>query len=177
MKAINKSEVAESIPFDNTSNGFTSEDVQAAIEEAAQSTVPPIDSLTEFETFSSDAVQSTTSNGWITKTGYPYTTDVKSAGTYVIDYSANVGQSDKEKEVGSRVQFREGTTGTWITIGGSDIRNGVSADDAYELRTGFNNITLTTDTEVQIRWQFGQTDDGGTGRIRFASIKIGKVAE
>jgi hypothetical protein len=33
MGRVRKSEVAESIPFDNSTNGFVSEDVQAAIEE------------------------------------------------------------------------------------------------------------------------------------------------
>jgi type II secretory pathway component HofQ len=33
MGRVRKSEVAESIPFDNSTNGFVAEDVQAAIEE------------------------------------------------------------------------------------------------------------------------------------------------
>lgn len=134
-----------------------------------------IDALTEFEAFSDDSTQSTTSNGWVTKNNYPYTSVEKSAGNYVIDFSAEIGQSDKEKAVGSRVQWRIGTSGTWLTL--TDIRNGLSADDQYELRTGFRLVTVPTDSVIQIRWQWGQTDDGGTGRIRNANIKIGKASE
>lgn len=136
---------------------------------------PPIDALTEFEAFESAAQQSTTSNGWVTKSGYPYTSTPKSAGNFVLNYSAQLGQSDKEKEVGLRVQWRPGTSGTWITL--VDVRNGLSVDDGYELRTGFNIITLATDGVFQVRQQFGQTDEGGTGRIRNAAITIGKVAD
>ena len=40
MGRVRKSEIAESIPFDNDANGFTAEDVQAAIEEAGSSASP-----------------------------------------------------------------------------------------------------------------------------------------
>jgi len=40
QKGVTKSQVAEEIPFDNTSNGFVSEDVQAAIEEIGASASP-----------------------------------------------------------------------------------------------------------------------------------------
>lgn len=135
-----------------------------------------ISSLTEFESFSGLSQQSTTSNSWVTKSEYPYTTDVKSAGKYIIDFTAQVGQSDKEKEVGSRFQWRPGTSGSWITLG-SEIRDAVSTDGAYQYRTTFTEITLATAGVFQVRIQFGQTDDGGTGLIREANIKIGKVAE
>ena len=135
----------------------------------------PVDALTEFEAFVSDNTQSTTSNGWVTKDNFPYTTDVKTAGEYIIDFTAEVGQSDKEKQVGFRVQWRLGTSGSWITL--SDTRNGVSSDDEYALRTGFRQVTLATDTDFQVRLQWGQTDDGGSGLIRNAGIKVGKVAE
>lgn len=40
MGRVRKSEIAESIPFDNTSNDFAAEDVQAAIEEIGASASP-----------------------------------------------------------------------------------------------------------------------------------------
>lgn len=40
MTAIKKSQVAESIPFDNDTNGFVSEDIQGAIEEIGASASP-----------------------------------------------------------------------------------------------------------------------------------------
>ena len=164
---------AEQEDFDPTGTVLTSTKTGPAIREIAAGGIP-IDALTEFEAFSDDPQESTTSNGWVTKNNYPYTTDVKTAGDYVVDFSAQIGQSDKEKTVGFRVQWREGTSGTWITL--ADARNGLSADNGTELRTAFRVITLSTDTEFQIRIQWGQTDDGGTGTIENATIKIGKVA-
>ena len=134
-----------------------------------------IDALTEFEAFESPGREATTSNGWVTKSGYPYTSVEKSAGFFVIDHTALVGNSDKEKQTGHRVQWRQGTSGSWITL--VDIRNAVSVDGGTALRSGFNIIELTADTVFQVRIQFGQTDDGGTGDIEEANIKIGKAAE
>ena len=164
---------AEQEDFDPTGTILTSTKTGPAIREIAAGGIP-IDALTEFEAFSDDAEESTTSNGWVTKNNFPYTTSVKSAGDYVVDFSAQIGQSDKEKTVGFRVQWREGTSGSWTTL--ADARNGLGADDGTELRTAFRVITLSSDTEFQIRIQWGQTDDGGTGTIQNATIKIGKVA-
>jgi len=161
---------AEGIPFDNDTNGFTADDTQAAIEEAQTGAI----GFPEFESFSDDSQENTTSNDWVTKDNYPYTTTSKTAGDYIIDYSAQLGQSDKEKEVGFRVQWREGTSGSWIDL--VDVRDGVSQDDAWQLRTGFNLITLSSSGVFQVRLQWGQTDEGGTGRIRNAAIKISRVA-
>jgi len=167
---------AEEEDFDPGATDLISTKTGPAIRELADSlTEIPIDALTEFEAFSSDSEETTTSNGWITKSGYPYTTDTKSAGDYVIDHTAQVGQTDKEKTVGHRVQWREGTSGTWIDL--IDIRDAVSTDDAFQVRTGFNIVTLSSDTDFQVRIQWGQTDDGGTGKIKFANIKIGKVSD
>ena len=173
VPSIGKDTVAESVPFDNDSNGFVADNVQQAIEEASEG--QPIEALTEFESFSSPNNQNTTSNGWVTKSGYPYTSSIKSAGRYIIDFTCQVGQSDKEKQVGTRFQFRLGTSGSWANLG-EPILDAVSTDNAYQYRTSFFEITLPTDGVFQVRILFGQTDDGGTGRIREANIKIGKVA-
>lgn len=134
-----------------------------------------IEALTEFESFSSPGTESTTSNSWVTKSGYPYTSSPKTAGTYVVDFTAQVGQSNKDREVGSRIQWRLGTTGTWNTE--AEIRDGVSANGQFQLRTGFFEIVLPADGVFQLRWQYGQTDEGGTGSIKQANIKLGKSAE
>lgn len=155
------------VDFDNTE--FTSDNVADAIVEARDTA----QGFTEFEAFGSATQQNTTSNGWVTKSGYPYTTTPKTAGQYILDYTAQVGQSDKEKQVGFRVQYRLGTSGTWLTI--ADIRDAVSTDDAFQFRTSFELITLPSDGVFQVRLQWGQTDDGGTGYIKNANIKVSRV--
>ena len=156
-------QVADGVPFDPDGTELVSENVQDAIEELHFGNVQ-----LQFDAYSDTTAQSTTSNGWVTKSGYPYTAPVKPAGTYMLTHSAEIGQSDKEKVVGSRVQWRQGTSGTWITL--SDIREAVSVDDGAQLRTGFSPIELTSDTNFQVRYQWGQPDDGGTGTIDEAGI-------
>lgn len=152
-------------PFDT----IEADNVQDAIEEVFN------EAGGGFLVLSVDSEDTTTSNGWTTMDGWPLTSSSLVAGDYEIDYTAQVGQSDKEKIVGSRVQYREGTSGGWTTLPGSDIREAVSVDDGAQLRTSFQDIVVSTDTVLQFRWQFGQTDDGGTGTIAFSSIKISRI--
>lgn len=172
MPAIKKSPVAESVAFDNETNGFDSDNVQDAIEEAKE------DAAGSFEELEVQGEDTTTSNSWVTMDGWPQTfpTSRESGKKALINYTANVGQSDKEKAVGSRIQWRT-LGGSWTTIPGSDIRNGVSEDDQYELRTGFNTIVPGSTGQIEVRWQFGQTDNGGTGKIKNAVVTIANVVE
>jgi len=166
---------AEQEDFDNTGTTLTSTKTGPAIREIFNSLGDiPIEALTEFEAFSDDAEESTTVNTYRTKNNYPVTSSTKSAGTYVIDHSAQIGQSDALKLVGHRVQWRTGTSGSWTTL--VDIRDSVATDDGYQVRTGFNLVTIATSTVIQVRIQWGQTDDGGTGYIKNAAVKIGKVS-
>ena len=61
----------------------------------------PVDALTEFEAFTSDSEESTTSNLFVVKSGFPYTTGPKTAGEYVVDFTAQIGQSNANKNVSS----------------------------------------------------------------------------
>lgn len=125
------------------------------------------------EAFSSPGQQSTTSGGWQTKSGYPYTTTPKTAGDYIINHTAQVGNTDKQKQAGHRVQWRPGTSGAWQTL--VDIRDANSVDNQFQLRTGFNIVTLASDDVFQVRIQYGENDDGGTTRIREANVIIERV--
>jgi len=167
-----KGQTAGSTPFNNSTNGFDSTNVQDAIEEAKE------DAAGSFESLDEQSQSSTTSNGWKTMGGWPQTfpTSREAGAPFLLNYTANVGQRDKEKAVGSRVQWRV-VGGSWTTVQGSDIRNGVSEDDQFELRTGFNIITPGSTGQIQVRWQFGQTDNGGTGRIKNAVITISNIVE
>lgn len=136
---------------------------------------PDIGAITEFEAFNDDPLESTTSSSYVTKNNFPFTSEVKTPGNFVIEFSAQIGQSDKEKTVGFRASWREGTSGPFIVL--ADLNNGLSTDDGFELRTGFNIITLTTETVIQINLEWGQITEGGTGRIQFAAVLLAKVTE
>jgi hypothetical protein len=162
----------ENVFFDNTDTGLTAENLTDAIKEL----------LTNFESYSSSSLQTTTSNGWITKsgngttdTGYPFLTTIKPAGVYVVDYVAKVGQTKKSKLVGSRLEYRIGGTGTWIVLEKSEVINSFSLDNDNELRSGWDIIEIASDDTIEFRWQFGQTTNGGIGVISYADIKLSKV--
>lgn len=159
--------IPENFPFSDPD--FAADNTKDAILEAKETA----EVFGLVESFSSDATESTTSNNWIVKSGFPYTTTAKEAGDYLIDYTAQITQTQKQKAAGFNVQWREGTTGSWTDL--ADIREGVSVDNGYSFRTSFNRVTLASDGVFQVRVRYGQTDDGGTMFIRFVSIKITKA--
>lgn len=159
--------------FDNTTNGFIADNSQQAIEEAKETAT----GFFAQEVLVSTNLSSTTTNAWTRASGWPQTSSVKLAGDYIIDFTAQVGQSDKEKIVGSRLQYRFNEAGSWLILADSDIRDALSADDEFQYRTSFAVLTVPSDGDtIQWRWQFGQTDDGGVGRIKNTAVKITRRA-
>jgi hypothetical protein len=127
----------------------------------------------DFENAFEDSTSSTTSNRWVTK--LDFTTNEKEGGRYYLGWSLEAGQSDKQKQVGTRVQIDDGTGFETMT----DIRNGLSADNQYELRSGFrilDNLPANP-SGYRIRVQFGQTDSGGSGRIRNVGVIIYRLGD
>ena len=124
------------------------------------------DAQTEGQYFSAleGSTDATTSDDYVTV--LDVTSTAFSAGEHLIYYSAEVGQSDKKKEIGYRVQ-----------IGGSSICesiDGVSVDNQFQMRSGLIETNLTSGTK-NITVDFGQTDGGGTGFIRRVRVKIWKA--
>lgn len=115
----------------------------------------------------------TTSNGWVVN--HLITTPILPAGDYKLEYTHLAGQSDEGKNVGTQVQWREGTSGSWIEV--LDTRDGISVDDTFTPRTGFTKITVSSDSVIQVRDRVGQTDEGGTGRIKDSGFSLIKVED
>ena len=166
LKKISDLLDAEQNDFDPMTSGLTSLFVGPAIRELTAGTLGLVESFTD------DPQESTTSNGWVTKNNYPYVSAVKPADTYVIDFYALIGQSDKEKKAGSRLQWRPNNSGSWTTL--FSVSNGVSTDDEFDPRSGFREIVLGSPSTIAVRWQFGDTDEGGTCFIKDAGIKIAR---
>lgn len=121
---------------------------------------------------------STTSGGWVNKIND--TTDALTKdGNYIIIYSMEMGQTKKQKQVGSLVRFRiktGGSNGPWTTI--SDIRDGLSNNNVFQLRTGIYIIEgLTAGQKIQVQMRYGQIDDGGTGKIKNAGFISWRVSD
>lgn len=166
---------AEDIPYDPTGDLSlepTDTDVDLAISRLANVNLADI---TQLEEFSSDGAESTTSNGWVTKSGFPFTSvSIKTAGEFEVAWSSEIGQSTKQKAVGSEFSWRP-VGGTWEVL--SDIRAGVATSNEYQLRSGFRKVTLAADAMVELRAQWGQTNDGGIGLIRNVTMKIQRISD
>jgi hypothetical protein len=158
--------------FDNSTNGFVANTVQEAIEELAENGIT-IDALTEFEAFDSPNQESTTSSTPQIKTGYPYTTDTKSAGSYVINYTAQISQGSDNKVSRLIIEWRLGTSGTWQEI--LDTKQELRAN-GFVPWSGFSVVDLPNDSQFQVRISYANPG-AGSCIIKEANITIGKVAD
>jgi len=174
LNYIKYPDFAGSSRFDNSTNSFTSTNVQDAIEEAASGGVT-IEQLIEFEGYENTTTHSTTSNGWVQKSGYPYTTSTKSPGKYKIDHTAQLSQTKRESPLGYQIQWRTGTSGSWITLYEVKWGSGAENSSYYDIKSGISVIELSTETNFQIRFMFGYTVDGGTARMQKTNITLWKV--
>jgi hypothetical protein len=111
-----------------------------------------------YEYNQSIGLEFTTLNSWITKSGSPFTTAIKKAGTYVVMWYAEVGHTVIAAPCGYRLQYRIGTTGTFINL--TQSQNGVAVASQLDSRTGFAPILIPSDSVVQFNVQYGATTTG-----------------
>jgi len=121
---------------------------------------------THYNYLDSDGESTTTSNGWVDKVNL--TTTSLDAGDYLVQWSAEIS-CPKEDMVEARMM-----------IGGSgegEVTMHHKGEDAtvWSMFSGMKEVTLTAGA-VNLKIQYGQTDLGGTGRIRNARISIWRVA-
>lgn len=163
---------SEQHDFDPLTSGLTSLFTAAAIRELRGLTEG---GLSLVNSNFSQALQTTTSNDWVTKTGYPFTFGAPNlpAGTYVIDFTCIFGIDSNNKEISSRAQWKPNSSGTWIDLQELTHVAG-STNDGDITHTAFREVVLPSDDGLDVRWQFGQTISGGTGRISSAGFKIAK---
>ena len=128
---------------------------------------------TTFDEFFDSTQKNTTSNGWVTYDTFQ-TPEEKEAGLYYLGWSLAIGQSDKEKRVGIRIRYRP--VGSGFT-NASDFRETVGFDGTFTLHSGFKIVEISTDAFVDLRVQWGQTDDGGTGLIKDVNLIFYRVGD
>lgn len=127
----------------------------------------------ELETYSNDVTSSTTSDDWVDK--LVATSSLKDAGFYLLLHSAQVTNSNNSKEVGYRTQWKPNNDATYITLLETILT--ISRGEEFQVITGVNIIQLVSADEIDFKSQFGQTDAGGTGRIKNSSVTIIKVED
>ncbi len=133
---------------------------------------PPVDTLTEFESYGSPSLEETTSDTPLVKVGYPYTTEIKSAGTYSITYSIQAGQSSNGKISQAIIEWRIGTSGTWLEL--INIEQALPTT-GFVPWSGFSIVTLPNDSVFQVRISYANPGQGSC-LIREANITLGKVS-
>lgn len=126
----------------------------------------------EFESFFEAPRSTTTSNGWVNKLSV--TTSSRDGGKYYVGWAMEYSQTDKEKRVGTRVRINYGSG--WVKL--MDARNGVSVEDAWDIRSGFFVIDSLPAAPggYGIEVDFGQTDDGGTAKVRNVGVIIYRIS-
>ena len=120
--------------------------------------------LIEYEYFSNDTTELTTSNDWVIILSE--TTASLSGGDYVIHWSCEQTSTKAGKLVG--VRARVDTTVI------NEVLGGVTQKDEFYTRGGFIEVTLTAATHT-LEIAHGQTDGGGVSAIRNSRIYIYKV--
>jgi predicted small secreted protein len=160
---------AENVTFDPSTSDLESTDAQAAIAEAANS-APPIENLTEVETYFEAAELSTTSDGWVT--ALQQETLAKAGGDYLIIHSSAIKQSQTNKIMEYKIEYRINATGSWIELVTIPYEG---RGNSYTLQTGLNEVSLSTDDTVEVRLQYGQTMAGGTAYIKNKGFLIYKI--
>lgn len=134
-----------------------------------------VDSFNEHEDFESETSESTTSDVYITKTGFPWTTATKTAGRYKISYYAEIDNSQKQKTMGCRVSYQLNGAGGYTIIG---LNTDGSAENGGILAfSGFKEINLAVDSTIDILVEYGLTTGGGTMTISRVRISVEKVEE
>lgn len=133
-----------------------------------------ITDLTEAEGKTQNALDTTTSNGWVSRAGFPFlTTGVKTAGKFSIRWSTEVGQTTKNRNYGLLVRWRpEG--GAWTTLSSVELAN--SRDNNFIMQGGFKEVTLPTDSKIEVDMQFGQTTGGGTAQIQNSALEVRRIS-
>ena len=127
----------------------------------------------ELEAYRDDTVSSTTSDDWVIKLDAQSL--LKEAGFYLLLHSAQVTNSNNSKEVGYQVQWKPDNSATWITLLETILT--IARGEEFQVITAVNIVQLASADEIDFRINYGQTDGGGTGRIRNASVTILRVED
>lgn len=162
---------AENVTFDPGTSPLTSTNSNAAIQEAANS-APAIETLTEAEFYFEETEESTTANNYVT--AFQQETTAKEGGDYLIVHSAAIKQSSNNRPMDYRVQYRINASGGWTDF--IEIPH-EGRGDAYVLQTGLNQVTLSSNQTLELRFQYGGTTGGGTAFIKNKGFFLFKIKE
>lgn len=145
-------------------------DVELALNRLANQT---FDDVTEAEGFVSNAQETTTSDGWVSKSGFPFTTtSPKTAGKFSVRWFAEVGQTKTNRNFGFRVRWRP-AGGTWADL--ASVQLTVNRDNDVIMQSGFKEVTLPSNGDIEIDVQHGQTTQGSASILQNVSVEVRRL--
>lgn len=164
---------SKQIKFDPTGTDFENLDPIPLTVYQALLSVKGLDftSITEAEVYFEETEESTTSNNWVT--AFQAETNAKSAGSFIVIHSGVIKQSSSNKVMGYRVQYRLNGTGTWLTFLDTTYSGRANAYFTY---TSLGQVVTGEGDTIQVRFRYGQTDNGGTASIKNKGFILWKVA-
>lgn len=154
---INKSQVASSVPFDNSTNGFTATDVQTAIEEIRPN-------ATEVSATSDTTTTSSTDVLMTTMTLTPV------AGKYFVSFSTTVDHSAQSVDVVVSI-YVGGSLKTDSVRSVVPRFNGIGANSLSPSVCTNGIVTVNGTQAIEIRWKVAS----GTGTAHQRTLDIIKV--
>lgn len=126
---------------------------------------------TEYYSFRQTPEQQTTSNIWVQAA--LFTTPIIPSGRYIIHYKAQLTNTNK-KAVGFEINIREDAS---PFIGIESTTKSPATANIYETRGSFEEFILNSDNTLDIQINFGQTTEGGTGKIRNIVVYLFRVGD
>jgi hypothetical protein len=125
-----------------------------------------------FEVFADQTLTSTTNQppNWVTKLS-GQTTEAELAGTYVIQWAAEMSNGNNNAVVNFRVQWKSESSSTWITL--TELDPTIVRSNSYIALSGFRVVEQMLNEKIDFRLQFARTD--GTALIRAANLYIFRV--
>ena len=157
-----KNRAASLVVWIGTTTKLVANNVQDALVELANRT---FSTYFDFHWFASEGTASTNSELWEIKLSE--TTPVLDGGSYLIFWTAEVGQTKKSSSAGFRVLVDN------VVL--TDTRDGVTATNQYMTRSGFAVRTLTNGTQP-LSIEYGQASGGGDVLIRRVRILLFRIA-
>ena len=144
--------------------------VQAALETLGNQSVADI---AEIESFESTPQETTTSNGWVSKSGFPWTSASKTAGIFSVRWFYEVGQTKASRNFGYRTLLTAPTSETLSEIPVA----GISNDNQRFMQSGFQEYELLSDGPLTVDVQFGQTTDGFSAIMQNVAVEIRRLGD
>lgn len=165
---------AQDISFDPTglqNIDPTDTDVQLALERLGNQTQGD---LTEAESFNSVNTETTTSNGWVSKSGFPYVTGIKTAGKFEVRWFAEVGQTRRNRNFGFRCRAAPSVSALVVL---SSVELTLPRNNNVIMQSGFQEIELPSDGTITIDLEYGQTTNGFSAIIQNASVLVQRTGD